>query len=61
MGDRITVLKCLQEKFDKTGLFRAGEDTRASGSWVLQQDKFRAGLNFVCLFEQNNVVLFVAL
>lgn len=25
MGDMITVFKCLQEKFDKRGLFRARE------------------------------------
>lgn len=50
MGDRIIVSKYLQEKFDKRGLFRA--DTRASGSWVLQRDKFRAEVDFVVLFEQ---------
>lgn len=43
MGDMITVFKCLQEKFDKRGLFRAREKI---------QDKFRAGLSFVALFEQ---------
>lgn len=31
MGDMITVSKCLQEKFDKRGLFRAGERIQEPG------------------------------